>query len=768
MAITVSQNTERQQEALRRVESYLGATAKPRVTYGPDGAVIGVEEMDGKQSAYTYSAHADLTGIREADGSETRYEYQARRLTRVIFPDGGETRYDYDASGRLSTLSERGQITRYAYDSQGRWTEALHADGAATRYDYDAQGRITEAVATPPTQAAQEQAGFCDQPVTTRHEYDEQGQTTAIHQEMGGVRTSVRLRFDASRRLSEMDLPGLSAPIRYTWDEKGRPLTICLETESLTVPFSLFPFPSPSLARFEFEDATRTTRTHLANGWTEETQADAVDCRPVSRRVWHTERAGEPLLSRINTYDAQGRIIADGANCYDYDAAGRLSAAHAVQEESSRTYEYDAADCLRPENANGSVFAPAYDARGCQIERRDERGTWTYAYDEAHNLRHVTLNGVHIAAFAYDHKGRLAAAQMGERVERYAYGPADELLAVVDAAGHLLRAYIRTPLGLLAQIDDAGRILFAHCDDRGTCLALTDAAGDVVERFAFDAYGAPEEDSKKEKAVFCGKPYFAEIGLYRWGARWYDPQGGQFLTRDTYTGAPDDARLVHPCMPPGEQAKMRAQILMDWLKQPRVRRAYAFCHGDPINHSDPNGHWALGGALLSLLGAVWSLPNTLLGLLLEITCLVGEVLRWLVFVMSGGKTTWQTPGVEGIVTSPRLNTIALVFSGGWIGSLPDMTALTFGNVIFVNKDWKTNPALDPAGDVKPPAYNGTVTIPGDQALYEREMRKGNQYGWFGPFYHLGVPTFGLYLWDLLLNEPDKSWLAQDAHQYGGV
>ena len=288
----------------------------------------------------------------------------------------------------------------------------------------------------------------------------------------------------------------------------------------------------------------------------------------------------------------------------------------------------------------------------------------------------------------------------------------------------------------------------------------------MAARYAFDSYGAP--DGKTEAAVFCGKPYFAETRLYHWGARWYDPQGGRFLTRDTYTGAPDDVRLVHPCLPAGEQAKRRAQILMDWLKQPHVRRGHTFCHGDPVNHSDPDGHWALGGALLSLLGAVWSLPNTLLGLLLEITCLVAEVIRWLVFVMSGGKTDWQTPGVEGIVTSPRLNTVALVFNGGWIGSLPNMTALTFGNVIFVNKDWKNNPALNPAQDVKPPAYKGAVTLPHDQALYEREMRRGNQYGWFGLFTHLGradiraVPVGSAHQW------AGQVVACGDAHQYGGV
>ena len=50
------------------MEVYLSETAKPRVTYAPNGAVASVEETDGRQSVYTYSDWGDLIGIREANG----------------------------------------------------------------------------------------------------------------------------------------------------------------------------------------------------------------------------------------------------------------------------------------------------------------------------------------------------------------------------------------------------------------------------------------------------------------------------------------------------------------------------------------------------------------------------------------------------------------------------------------------------------------------------------------------------------------------------
>ncbi len=60
---------------------------------------------------------------------------------------------------------------------------------------------------------------------------------------------------------------------------------------------------------------------------------------------------------------------------------------------------------------------------------------------------------------------------------------------------------------------------------------------------------------------FTGRDRYAAIGLYYFGARWYDPELGRFLTPDTYTGGPDDVRLVNPLHRGGEQVRLRGQIL---------------------------------------------------------------------------------------------------------------------------------------------------------------------------------------------------------------
>jgi hypothetical protein len=216
-----------------------------------------------------------------------------------------------------------------------------------------------------------------------------------------------------------------------------------------------------------------------------------------------------------------------------------------------------------------------------------------------------------------------------------------------------------------------------------------------------------------------------------------------------------------------QQRMARARVLGDWLRQPRLRCRHAYCANDPVNRFDPNGHWSFGGVLLSLLGVLWTLPNTAFGLAIEVSCLIGEVVRWLVYAFSLGHVSWQTPGFD-VAASGRLDAFALVFKGGWLGSFESLLGITFGNVIFVNGEYEQHPAFVALPEtVAPPAYGGAVTIPKAQALYEHELRHVNQYGWWGPFFHLGLPLFGIYEWDVILNGYQNAGLEADARAHSG-
>ena len=745
--------------ALQRLEAWLRQDGARRRVESPSPGLTVVTEAGGGTSHYTYDRRGDLVDITEDDGRHVRFGYDGlRRLVSVERP-GGTARYSYGANDRLVGIDDRGVVRRFEHDAAGRLTGLAHGGAGVCRFRYDAAGRVVEA-RTPA--------------VSTRHAYDPQGRLVGIRQTVEGVTLAVGLEFDARGRLAAMALPGGGDPVRFRWDERGRPESVALGADVI--------------ARFAYDEQQRAQTVRFANGVTEHTFADPVDGRPLRRAV---VRAGGSLTERAYRYGPTGQLVDDGVRRYTYDGLGRMVEAAEPQSGRWWRYRYDARDNITGAEAGGegptTTRTYGYDHEDQLVEhqpggaplrhdrfgRRTRCGAWTYRYDDGGRLVEARHRGDLVARLVYDHKGRLALARFADRVERYLYGAGDELLAVTDEAGHPQRLSVRTPFGPLAEIHGpvgVGDVVFLHVDHQGTCHLATDRAGEVVAAPRYDPFGLPLAARAAQPPGawrFGDRPWLPELGLYAVGARWYDPAFGRFLTPDSYTGAPDDERLVHPLWPAQRQAADRTQIMGDWLRRPRVRNRYAYCGNDPPNRVDPTGHWSFGGVLLTLLGAVWTLPNTVFGLLVELTCLVGEVVRWLVWLVSFGAASWETPGFD-VASSSRLNAFALVFSGGWLGSFSSLLGITFGNVVFVYKNWDKSPYASGPGDVYPPAYGGTVAIPKNQALYEHELRHTNQYGWFGPFFHLGLPLFGVYEWDVILNGYQGSRLETDAREHDGL
>jgi RHS repeat-associated protein len=716
-------------EALERLEAIVRAeAAKRQVARDSAGRPVSVREADGAECVYEYDVHGNLLAI-TSGGMATRFEYDtAERLTRVSEPSGVTCRYVYNAGDRLERVEDEGRVHRFEHDAAGRLVRAHYGSADTVVYRYDEHKRVSEARTSR---------------VSSTFEYDGSGRTTGVTQVRDGVAVSLHLHYGASGHLDAIDLCGEANRVFFEWDAKGRPHWVRLGARATI--------------DYEYDDSSRTVVTTYSNGVRETVSANPVDARPASRQV----RCGtEVVHERRYVWGADARLESDGARRWHYDEIGRLD--EAIDRARRWSYRYDDQDNRR------TAARVRYDERG--------RLRWcagrVFQYNDRDELTAVLRHGSPIATIEYDHKSRLAAIATPDGVRRYIYGPGDELFAVTNERGEPLCLYVRTPFACIARIDgplDSGSIFFLHGDERGTCDLVTDLDGQIAVRYEYEPFGFPLSPATRDDGpVFHGRPWMAAIGLYRFGARWYEPRLGRFLTPDSFTGRPDDERIVNPVQPAANQRALRTFMLDDWLTHPRCRNRFAFCGHDPVGGTDPNGHWSFGGVLLSILGAIWTLPNTLFGILIEITCLVGEVVRWIVWLVTGGSVSWATPGFDA-AASGRLNAFALVFRGGWLGSFSSLLGITFGNVFFVYHDWENHPAIAIGGDVSPAAYGGTVTFPRRESLYEHELRHTNQYAWFGPFFHLGLPIWGVYVWDLILSGGyDHAWLERDAREHGGI
>ena len=83
---------------------------------------------------------------------------------------------------------------------------------------------------------------------------------------------------------------------------------------------------------------------------------------------------------------------------------------------------------------------------------------------------------------------------------------------------------------------------YYHADDLYNVVAVTDAAGNVVERYEYGDFGRPTimdadslpiaQSAIANPYLFTGRRYDPDTGLYYYRTRYLDPRAGRFTSRD--------------------------------------------------------------------------------------------------------------------------------------------------------------------------------------------------------------------------------------------
>jgi RHS repeat-associated protein len=106
---------------------------------------------------------------------------------------------------------------------------------------------------------------------------------------------------------------------------------------------------------------------------------------------------------------------------------------------------------------------------------------------------------------------------------------------------------------------------YYHGDHLGSSNIITDGSGQQIARYEYSPFGevAHQSGSYTTDIKYTGKIQ-DDTGLYYYGARYYDPVIGRFITPDTIVQAPSD---------------------------PQSLNRYAYCRNNPIKYVDPSGRW---------------------------------------------------------------------------------------------------------------------------------------------------------------------------------
>ncbi|QYM77752.1 hypothetical protein K0B96_10485 [Horticoccus luteus] len=191
-----------------------------------------------------------------------------------------------------------------------------------------------------------------------------------------------------------------------------------------------------------------------------------------------------------------------------------------------------------------------------------------------------------------------------ENVSEFSFGAAHERVKQVSHLGTTLyigslfekvtgtggsplvenRHYIMAPTGRVAvyveRNDSTHEVQYFHTDGLGSITAVTNELGQVVKRFAFDAWGkrfdvdlstyatalVTSANNYKVTRGFTDHEHLDDLGLIHMNGRVYDPVLGRFLSADPFVGDAGDSQ--------------------DYNR-------YSYLSNNPLGGTDPSGYFSL-------------------------------------------------------------------------------------------------------------------------------------------------------------------------------
>ncbi|HAJ57219.1 MAG TPA: hypothetical protein DCL35_05560 [Candidatus Omnitrophica bacterium] len=545
------------------------------------GNVIEVTEFTSGgvfKTKYEYDIQNNLTKTTDSKDNVTQIWYDSiGRKLKMDDPDMGVWTYEYDLLGNLVKQADaKNQVLEFHYDALNRLTKKVSLLGGAeailSEYYYDdttkenCVGRLSK---------------IADQSGSTEFFYDNLGREIKSTKAVDGIPYTVERTYDILDRLVNLKYPD-GEDVNYSYDPNSGLL------ESVV----------------SLRGAAGDVAIHYANDIAYNAQGQIRDIH-YGNGTETTYTYGQDLrLSRILT---QGTAILQDLN-YSFDKNGNITTLTDNLRSNIRTYAYDDLDRLTQANNVPSPtggyanFNYQYDAIGNMTYKSDtgvmiygvnagphavtNAGGYNYSYDANGNMtsgknktleydaenRIIRVNNLgSITDFVYDGDGGRVKKITPTGTTTYIGS-----LFEIDSSSGKATKHIFAGSTKVASVSlrgsEAAEAIFYHSDHLGSSSVITDQNGQQVSHYEYTPYGsvAQVEGSDVTGYKFTGKE-LDNTGLYFYGARYYDPEIGRFVTADTIVQAPYD---------------------------PQSLNRYTYCRNNPLNYVDPTGHlWWLAALI---------------------------------------------------------------------------------------------------------------------------------------------------------------------------
>ena len=240
--------------------------------------------------------------------------------------------------------------------------------------------------------------------------------------------------------------------------------------------------------------------------------------------------------------------------------------------EGRTTYTYNALNQLVAERSPEGSITYTYDANGNLVKQSGSKNV-DYSYDKENHLLRATIqqgNNVTIESYTYDYAGNRLSKTVNES-DTVCYvndtsGSLTQVVAETDQNGKETAFYTRS--NELLSMERNGSVWYYIYDGHGNTRLLTNAAGTVTDRYAYDACGNLlwKEGETENDFLYTGEQYNANTGLYYLRARYMDPSTGTFISMDSYQGSLYDPVSLHK---------------------------YLYANANPVKYTDPTGYYSL-------------------------------------------------------------------------------------------------------------------------------------------------------------------------------
>lgn len=585
---------ERERDAEGRLIRVTGRTAEKSLGYDAFGDLVHVWRTDGQAMQRTHLELArdrvgKVQGIYDGNGAKwLHFHDHVGRVASIVHPDStAETLVYWPGTTALRRHIDRnGDQTLFAYDQFGlvrarsttnQWSTAGYGSPSLLTVERDVLGAYAATTMNDPTDpsATISETWRLDSRGATVSETTSlaPGEPLSITRRPDGQVASIALGAEVLAREYEP----LGRLKTVGWGPTG---TTLLELGYAGAgPAATATFGNGVVETRGYDEELRPLGVEVTSGGQHRLTVDLIwGAQGSLARVDRRFGAGAALAD-LFVDDAYGRFAASARGVAGLAPATSgellpedvvtLLAAAGVDE----TYEYDEADNWLAATRDGVTTKPSvgddnrYTSAGPTLSA-DAAGNRTTLlsgavvdYDGLGRMA-SGVSGASYWTFRYDASGQLAGWSEGDRVTRLRRLAGVAVEEVVTEPGQATerRVYALDERGLPAAILEDGQAHYVHTGVADRAEAVTDANGSVVERYAFSAWGAPSVLSGSGAPLAAsavgnllmtgGQPWIAELGLQRYGLRWYEPALGRFTTQDPAGAAFDVNRYAYAASHP--------------------------------------------------------------------------------------------------------------------------------------------------------------------------------------------------------------------------